>query len=70
MDNNDLKQIAGLIENSEIKLRTEFRNELQKAENTLREEIKDSQRTIYASVEAYFDPKFKLLFENQQSIYS
>lgn len=68
LDNNDLKQISSLIENSENNLRAEFHSELQKAENTLREEIKDSQRAIYASVEAYFDPKFKLLFENQQSM--
>lgn len=79
LDNNDLEQIAGLIDDSANKLRTEFRNELQKTEttlreeikqteNTLREEIKGSQRAIYASVEAYFDPKFKLLFENQQSM--
>ena len=79
LDNNDLKQIAVLIEKSENNLRTEFRNELQKTENslreeikqtenTLREEIKDSQRAIFAAVEAYFDPKFKLLFENQQSM--
>ena len=62
LERNDLQQLQELMMASEQRL---F-GRIEASEQRLSEKINEAENRMKVMMESYFDPKFNLLFENQQ----
>ena len=62
MERNDLQQLQELMMASEQRL---F-GRIEASEQRMSEKIDEAENRMKVMMESYFDPKFNLLFENQQ----
>ena len=62
LDRNDLQQLQELMMASEQRL---F-GRIEASEQRMSEKIDEAENRMKVMMESYFDPKFNLLFENQQ----
>ena len=68
LDKQDLQMLQEIILASEQRMTGKIKTEIEASEQRMTGKIDEAENHMKVLMESYFDPKFNLLYENQQSL--